>query len=352
MPVTPEKATRCNKPPWSQHVVGWFPSRMEAKIARVAAFPASVLVTGPSGTGKELVARALHAQSPRSAGPFIPVDCASVTAELMASQLFGHVEGAFTGANCAALGCFRAAQGGTLFLDEIGEMEMSLQSKLLRVLQERVVVPVGSYEGVPIDVRVVAATNRDLKCEVKAGRFRQDLYFRLNVVQVRTQPLASRREEIPPLVRYFLTRLADEGFPKKTVSPGATDALIEFNWPGNVRQLLNVLQQAMIHCEQPVIARPIVEELLREANMTAVDAGTESPYQMITESLSGAPTQLSMSDTNQDWKTLQSLEREHIVATLEHTYHNRSAAARLLGISRQSLLRKIDKLNIATDLGG
>ena len=164
--------------------------RTRAVIRAVAAFPSSILITGDSGTGKELIARAIHALSPRFAHRFIPVDCASITGPLFASHMFGHLKGAFTGASYNAVGCFRAADGGTIFLDEIGELDLELQAKLLRVLQERVVTPVGSHDGAPVDVRILAASNRDLQQAVAAGRFREDLYFRLNVVSIQTSPPA------------------------------------------------------------------------------------------------------------------------------------------------------------------
>src|SRR5687768_6495486 len=208
--------------------------RLRAEIDRIAPFTSNVLITGPSGTGKELVARQIHARSPRAEQPFIPVDCASMSGELMSSQLFGHVAGAFTGANCEALGCFRAASRGTIFLDEIGELEYALQSRLLRVLQEYVVTPVGSHQGERVDVRVVAATNRDLRAEVAAGRFREDLYYRLHVVRLRTIALRDRPGDIPPLAEAFLSELANEGLPRCSLPPDANDVLVAFDWPGNV----------------------------------------------------------------------------------------------------------------------
>ena len=207
-------------------------------IEQVAAFRSSVLVTGASGTGKELIARALHDHSPRAGEPFVAVDCASIPASLFASTLFGHVRGAFSGADYDALGCFRAADGGTIFLDEIGELSLELQAQLLRVIQQRAVIPVGSHEPIQIDIRIVAATNRDLAAEVQAGRFRQDLYYRLNVVTLTTTPLCGRREDISPLCDYFLAKFAVEnGLPTKTLSAAARRVLTAFDWPGNVREL-------------------------------------------------------------------------------------------------------------------
>ncbi len=322
--------------------------RLRAAVERAAHFDANVLITGPSGTGKELVARQLHQLSSRCDALFIPVDCAVLSGELMATQLFGHVAGAFTGASHAALGCFRAADRGTLFLDELGEMPLCLQAKLLRVLQERSVVPVGSHSPTPVDVRIVAATNRDLKSEVAAGRFREDLFFRLNVVNIRTVPLVERRDDIAVLARHFLDELAEEGHPPKCLSPGAIEALEEFDWPGNVRQLRNVLEQAAIECDSPMIGLPAVARLLEEARLTCPDAEGSPPTPP-----PAAGTAVARVDAAHQWTTLEDHERVHLIATLEHTYYNRSVAARLLGISRQSLLRRMEKHGIVVpDLPG
>lgn len=293
-----------------------------------------MLVIGPSGSGKELVARALHAQSSRAGELFIPVDCASLLGELMASQLFGHVEGAFTGASYPALGCFRAANRGTIFLDEIGELELPLQARLLRTVQERVVTPVGSHEGIPVDLRIVAATNRDLQQEVAAGRFREDLYYRLNVVSIVTLPLRERRDDIPRLAQGFLNDLTLQGLPRRTLSPGALEALQDFAWPGNVRQLKNFLEQAVIASDDELLTLPFVQSLLAQAGgceracaAAQVAPGIDTPL----------PDQLA--EDNAHWPMLAKLERDHLVYTLEHTYYNQSAAARLVGISRQALIR-------------
>ena len=209
------------------------------KVLAVAACPSNVLVTGPTGTGKEVIARAIHARGPRAQKPFIPVDCAAATGTLFASHIFGHLKGAFTGAGYAALGCFRAAHGGTIFLDEVGELESDMQTKLLRVLQQRRVIPVGGHEEVPVDVRVIAATNRDLRCEVAAKRFREDLYYRLHVVTLRTLPLRERgprTSSILPATSYTswrsLTacRQSDSPRPRWNDCTGATGRETSANW--------------------------------------------------------------------------------------------------------------------------
>jgi DNA-binding NtrC family response regulator len=333
--------------------------RLRAEINRVAPFATSVLITGPTGTGKELVARHIHDLSPRAAQPFIPVDCASINGELMSSQLFGHIAGAFTGASHAALGCFRAANGGTLFLDEVGELEYPLQAKLLRVLQEHIVIPVGSHHGAAIDVRVIAATNRDLETEVTAGRFREDLYYRLHVAHIRTAKLSERTEDIPVLARGFLAKLADEGLPRCSLSQESVFLLQGYDWPGNVRQLRNVLEQAAIDSDSPVISCGLLQQIIPHSFVCA-DRSEDAlpPYRsdrgigagrIVIESQSAAEPCIGDQETNRltsEWPMLQQIERQHIAHTLEHTFYNRTAAAKLLGITRQSLLRKMKRYEI------
>jgi DNA-binding NtrC family response regulator len=334
----------------STNIVGSSPAtvRLRAEIDRIAPFSSNVLITGPSGTGKELVARQIHARSSRAHEPFIPVDCASMSGELMSSQLFGHVAGAFTGANCDALGCFRAANRGTIFLDEIGELEFSLQAKLLRVLQEHVVTPVGSHQGERIDVRVVAATNRNLQVDVLEGRFREDLYYRLDVVHMRTTPLRERPGDICELANAFLSQLACEGLPKCSLSPAASAVLIDFAWPGNVRQLRNVLEQAAIDSDSPVITAELLQRIM-SLSLGSTDCIAPPPPAEAATAIShevapkGSPIGRPLHVNGHGWLSLDEVERDHIVRTLERTFNNRSAAARLLGITRQSLLRKMKR---------
>jgi DNA-binding NtrC family response regulator len=275
-----------------------------------------------------------------------------MSGELMASQLFGHVPGAFTGANCSALGCVRAANRGTLFLDEIGELDYALQAKLLRVLQERVVTPVGSHQGERVDVQVVAATNRNLRDEVRAGRFREDLYYRLHVIHLQTIPLRERTEDIPALAATFLKQLAAEGLPCCTLSAGAERTLAAYAWPGNVRQLRNVLEQAVIEAAGLQLQAEQIAQLLEddwrheEFAATPVESAFEAGAMdacAIECGLSGASSVEIEPPPSATWTSLACLERNHLVRTLEHTFYNRAAAARLLGITRQSLLRKMER---------
>jgi two-component system response regulator PilR (NtrC family) len=330
--------------------------RLRADIRRLARFLSSVLVTGPSGSGKELVARAIHKLSPQEAAPFIPIDCASIAGTLFASHMFGHVKGAFTGADHDAVGGFRAADGGTIFLDEIGELELDLQAKLLRVLQERAVVPVGSYNEIPVDVRVIAATNRDLAAEVAAGRFREDLYYRLNVVSLRTAPLRDRSDDIPMLARHILAKLViRHGLPLRHLTPATERRLQRFPWPGNVRQLENMLERAALYSETDEIGLEGFPDLDvgPDTGMTPADswvACDEStslndrlPDGGLCQSTADGAAEEPIADA---WLTISQLERSHIERTLRHTFFNQSAAARMLDIDRNLLYRKIKRYGI------
>ena len=309
-----------------------------AVIRAVAGYCSSVLITGPSGTGKELVARAIHNLSPRSPQRFIPVDCASITGPLFASHMFGHLKGAFTGATYNAVGCFRAAEGGTIFLDEIGELDLELQAKLLRVLQERVVAPVGSHDGVPVDVRVLSATNRDLQQDVAAGRFREDLYYRLNVVSIQTRPLCERADDIEVLAEHFLRRFAVEnGMPLKRLSEAARKQLHAYPWPGNIRELENAIERAILFSP----GESIDAALFPGAAAGVADRSAEmiSPADFAESAADLAVRQHAAEDDH--WPTAAEVERQHILRTLEHTGYNQSAAARLLGIDRHQLRRRM-----------
>jgi len=285
--------------------------------ARVAATDATVLILGESGTGKELVARAIHQASPRAGGPFVAVDCGAIAEGVLESELFGHARGAFTGAQMARRGLFEEASGGTIFLDEIGDVGTGLQARLLRALQEGTIRRVGTNEPVAVDVRVVAATNRDLESAVRDGRFREDLFFRLAVVTIRIPPLRDRREDIPLLAEHFAHK---HGRPDSAaaVSAGARDLLLAYGWPGNVRELENVVARALALNPAGVILPEDLPEHLRGA--PAADP---------------AVTGLAP----QDRPTLAELERRYAALVLGEAGGNKTKAAEVLGIDRKTLYR-------------
>lgn len=335
----------------------------QKRISQVASYRSNVLVSGPSGTGKELVARALHDLSPRSDAPFVPINCAAIPHSLFSSQLFGHVKGAFTGAQHAALGCFRAAEGGTIFLDEIGELDLDLQAKLLRVLQDREVVPVGGHEGIPIDVRVVTATNRDLEVEVADGRFRLDLYYRLNVLLVPTIGLRRRPEDIEPLARHMLAKASIEnGLPDKRLSSEALRLLEIYPWPGNVRELQNVMERAVLASEDDLIGPEVFQSIISLDGLAARelartehfikptepnDDGDQSEHRTVPiYDLRPTASSDGSGRSRNQWLTLAEVEARHICQTLEEAFFNQTAAARLLGVDRKLLARKIKKYAI------
>ena len=308
-------------------------------LVGAAADPSSVMITGDSGTGKELIARAIHAASSRAEKRFIPVDCASFTAAIFASHMFGHSKGAFTGATHAAVGCFQAADGGTIFLDEVGELDLDSQAELLRVLQERIVVPVGSHDGMPVDVRVIAATSRDLRREVAAGRFREDLYCRLNVVAIHTLPLRDRPEDIEALSRHFLSQFAVEnGMPLKQLSTEAMERMARCYWPGNVDELQSALERAILFTEGDVIGPEVLPAVSEPEVQQALAAGLSSPATIL------LPAQ---SPQDSHWLTAAEVEREHIRRTLEHAGYDQSAAARLLDMDRHQLCRRMAQYGLA-----
>jgi two-component system response regulator GlrR len=274
--VVSVQAGQSPEPAWRSEIVTRSP-RMEellAKAGLVAGGDAAVLITGESGTGKELLARAIHRASRRAKGPFVAVNCGAIPENLLESELFGFVKGAFTGALHDHAGLLAEAAGGTLLLDEIGDMPLALQVKLLRVLQEREVRPLGATRGRPIDVRVISATHRNLATEMSEGRFREDLYYRLNVVSLELPPLADRREDIPLLAAHFLRRLAERyKRPVPSLAPDAMALLISAPWPGNVRQLLNLIEQAVALTTTGVVPASLVQSALRE------DASALTPFE-------------------------------------------------------------------------
>jgi two-component system response regulator AtoC len=303
-------------------------AELMAMAARVAGFKTSVLITGESGTGKELLARAIHDASPRASHPFVAVNCAAIPEPLLESELFGHVRGAFTDAVADRAGLFEEANGGTLFLDEIGDMPPSLQVKLLRVLQDELVRRVGGNAGCQVDVRVISATSRRLAEAAAAGRFREDLLFRLNVFHLDIPPLRERREDIPPLVEHLLAKHGERyGCPGVACSPEALRVLMACPWPGNVRQLENVLERALVLCDGVEILPAHVARLATAADELPLLA--ELP-----------PDSLSIK------KAEEVIERQLIRRALARTGGNRTQAARLLEISLRSLIYKIKEFGI------
>ncbi|HID50169.1 MAG TPA: sigma-54-dependent Fis family transcriptional regulator [Chromatiales bacterium] len=283
-------------------------------IKRVAPMPSTVLIEGESGTGKEIAARAIHTLSGLS-GSFVPINCGAISPELLESELFGHVRGAFTGALQAREGLFNYANGGTLFLDEIGEMPLSMQAHLLRVLEERRVRPVGSNREVPVDVRVIAATNRNLLDEVQKGNFREDLYYRLNVLCIRMPALRDRKEDLPMLARYFAETLAAElGVAVPEIGEAEIMALMEYDWPGNVRELKNVIERCLLLNTPP-------NQCVGSLGVASVSDEEQTP--------------------GEETLRLEAVEKRHILRVLAMEDGNKSAAARRLGISRKTLERKV-----------
>ncbi|HUJ60311.1 MAG TPA: sigma-54 dependent transcriptional regulator [Kofleriaceae bacterium] len=296
------------------------------KVAKTAPSSGRVLITGENGTGKELVARAIHEHSKRADGPFVKLNCAAIPSELIESELFGHEKGAFTGATQQRRGKFELADGGTLFLDEVGDMNPSAQAKVLRVLQENELERVGGGETIKVDVRVVAATNKDLQAEIAAGRFREDLYYRLAVVPIELPPLRARREDIPALVEHFLEQVcADNDRRAKKVASPAMTLLMQHDWPGNVRELKNVVERlAILTGDAEVIAESDVAEALPRVKAVKAEYARGTPFRDL----------------------VAAAEREIIVAALEANDHHVSNTARELQLERSHLYKKMRALGI------
>ncbi|MGD8900944.1 MAG: sigma-54 dependent transcriptional regulator [Desulfobacterales bacterium] len=310
----------------SQNIIGKSPAMLKLleTVAQVAASEATVLISGESGTGKELIAGAIHYNSLRKEGPFVKINCAAITETLLESELFGHEKGAFTGADRRKDGRFSQAHGGTLLLDEVSEMSLMMQVKLLRVLQERELCRVGGEDTIQVDVRVIAATNKDLLKQIKDGAFREDLYYRLNVVELKVPPLSARREDIPLLAQYFLEKFATKNRKEiKGFTPSAMDNLIRYDWPGNVRELMNAIERGVVLARTnylDVSDFPFIKETMGSNNPDAHDSAM-----------------LAM----QGDVPLEEVEKAAILKTLEAAGGNKSETARRLGITRKTLHKKL-----------
>ena len=303
--------------------VGQNPAVLKLKdnIAQVAHLDCNVLIIGETGTGKELVARTIYELSPRANKRFLPINCAALTEELMLNELFGHEKDAFTGASKWRKGLLESADGGVVLLDEIGEMPLNMQVKLLRVLQEKKIIRVGGTKEIPVDVRILAATNRDLQEEVQRGRFRQDLYYRLNVVSLNIPPLRNRKDDIPLIVHHFLAKYPAPEGKIKSIEPKALDLLQDYEYPGNVRELENIIERTLALCGEPEI----------KAYHLPPEFGTQQPL-FTTSAKADNPVQ-----------TLENHERDYIMSVLKSVDGNKSQAAKIMNIDRVSLWRKLKK---------
>ncbi len=293
---------------------------LKASIAKFARSQAPVFIRGDSGTGKELVARQIHLQGSRAQGPFVAVNCGAIPSELMESEFFGHVKGSFTGATSDNEGLFRAAHGGTLFLDEIADLPLPMQVKLLRVIQEKSIRPVGSQNEETIDVRIISASHRDLDAMVREGEFRQDLYYRINVIGIGVPPLVERREDIAPLTQHLIDKHNGDSGGGFRIDEAALAALQSYSFPGNVRELENILERALALCEN---------ETIEAADLQLPELGSPADSETAT-----------LGEMTRD------LEKEHIINALEHNRWNQSAAARALGLTLRQLRYRIEKLKL------
>jgi two-component system response regulator PilR (NtrC family) len=314
---------------------------VRARIAKVARSQAPIYISGESGTGKELVARSIHELGPRAAGPFVPVNCGAIPSELMESEFFGHKKGSFTGAHADKEGMFQTAGGGTLFLDEVAELPLHMQVKLLRVIQEKAVRPIGGRGEVPVDVRILSATHKDLARQVQAGRFRQDLYYRINVIELRVPPLREREGDIPLLAGHILKRLSEQaGVTMPALQPAALDALTGYDFPGNVRELENVLERAIALCDDGVIEPA---DLMLESPPARDDENDDDDD--IADDAPLADARASNGGVGLD-DYISTIERDAILKALKETRYNKTAAAKKLGITFRALRYKLKKLGI------
>jgi DNA-binding NtrC family response regulator len=305
--------------------------RLYLEIARIARSRVTVLITGESGTGKELIARSIHKHSSRAASEFVPVNCGALTETLLEAELFGAMKGSYTGANTDRKGLWEEADGGTLFLDEIGETSQAMQVKLLRALQEGEIRPVGATRSRTVDSRIIAATNKDLEAEVKAGRFREDLFYRLSVVTLHLPALRERRTDIPLLAQNFLRRAAPEGERSLRLSDEALGCLVAYDWAGNVRELQSAIEYAVLHA--------------RDGEVTPHDL----PAKLQSEDVRRAAQHSPLSALYADLPTFDEMERRYLLHVMEMTNGNRSRAAEILGINRRTLYRMVERFGISFD---
>ena len=336
-------------------IVGRSPAMQEVfkLIGQTAATAATVLITGESGTGKELVARALYTHGNRAVQPFLAINCAAIPETLLESELFGHEKGAFTGATTQRIGKFEQCDGGTIFLDEIGDMSPATQTKILRVLQNGSFERVGGNQPVTVDVRVIAATNRPLEEAVAARAFREDLFYRLNVVRIRLPALRERREDIRLLVDYFLRKLARaQGRPRAAIHPEAIAALDRYHWPGNVRELENVIQRALVVAKaDAILPGDLPAELAVARPVSAVLPQAAAPADAPSGDVPAlARTLFAWARSQSAFKVLPAVERELVICALAETQGNQVQAAKLLGITRATLRKRIEKFGIQREL--
>ena len=309
-------------------------------VQRVASSDASVLITGESGTGKELIARAIHFSGPRKDNKFVAINCGAIPDNLIESELFGHKKGAFTGAVTDKRGLFREADGGTLFLDEIGELPLLLQSKLLRALQEKTIRPVGDTADLRINVRIVAATNRNLKEESLKGGFRDDLYYRLNVVNIDVPPLRQRREDIPLLVRHFIESMTQPGGQLAQISPDALRILTAYNFPGNIRELENIIERALVLGGSAILPEHLSQEVLESSKN-----GAENSKSLIKTGEQGDRTEIILLPINLEAE-LEELERQYLTEALQQASGVKKRAAELLGLNFRSFRYRLKKYGL------
>ena len=339
--------TRSDHPPSTRDLIGSSPAteRLRSKVKKVARSQAPIHIHGESGAGKEVVARLVHSSSSRHAGPFIAVNCGAIPPELVESELFGHLKGSFTGAMHDKQGLFQAAEGGTLLLDEVADLPPATQVKLLRVLQEKAVRPVGSETEVSVDVRLISATHKRLNQEVAAGRFRDDLFYRINVIDIEVPALRERIEDIPDLALHLLKKVAEDNDDEvKTLSPEAMEQLCHADYPGNVRQLENTLARAAAMSESAVIGIEDLEELTPASNPVVASPGVSSSTGEVTGSLDAAT---SLSAVAGDLEGhMDSIEREILQNAMTEYRWNKTAAAKALGVSFRSLRYRLKKLGL------